>query len=762
MFNEHSLITELTGTEKISMSTGLIAKQASGSVVLQAGETVVLCAATGSDSPRPGIDFFPLTCDYREHSYAAGKIPGGFFKRQGRPTTKETLTARLIDRPLRPLFPKGFKNETQVQCFVLSFDGINQPDVLALTGASAALHISDIPFSGPVAAVRIGRVDGEWRVNVTSEEIGNSDLDLIVAGTKDAVMMVESGSIGISEEDYLKALELAHSQIQKLCDTQEELRRLAGKQKKAFAAKTVDAGLIEEVRSLVSTDIAAVKGLQGKEKVKAQMDIVKSKVNEAFADRVSDGSVDGKDLRAVIDELTKDEFRRMVLEDGTRPDGRKTTDIRPINIRTSFLPRTHGSALFTRGETQALTSVTLGVSSDEQIIDGLEDTYRESFILHYNFPSFSVGEVKPIRGPGRREIGHGALAQRALTATLPAKDKFPYTLRVVTEILESNGSSSMATVCASSLAMMDAGVPVEHAVSGIAMGLVKDGDKAAILTDIQGWEDHYGDMDFKVAGHANGVTALQMDIKITGVSIELMRQALEQAKVARLDILNQMREAIPAPRPELSKYAPRIVSIPIKSEKIGAVIGPGGKVIRGIQEQTGVRIEIDDENNMVNIISTDGESSAAAEKIVKGIIEEAQVGKIYDGKVVRLTKFGCFVEVIPGQDGLCHVSQLDFKRVENVEDFCKLGDIMPVKLIKIDEMGRLDLSRREALIELGKTPEGWNPESQSSHDRPRRDRDGPRGPRGPRRDGPPPRRDSGGDRPNRSAAPAEGGDNRND
>ncbi|MBI4869310.1 MAG: polyribonucleotide nucleotidyltransferase [Candidatus Wallbacteria bacterium] len=737
------------------MSTGVVARQASGSVLVQAGETVVLVAAVGSDSPRPGIDFFPLTCDYREHSYAAGKIPGGFFKRQGRPSTKETLSSRLMDRPLRPLFPKGYKNEVQIQSFVLSFDGKNQPDVLALTGASAALHISDIPFAGPVAAVRMGRIDGQLVVNLSIADDEKSDLDLIVAGTEDAVMMVEAGSKGLSEEDFLQAIAMAHEEIKKLCRTQQELRRLVGIDKRAFTAKEINAQLMAELRDLVGADLADVRNQRGKKAVNDRMKAISKKIEERFQERIAGGTVAKGDVDEIFGKLTKEEFRRLVIQERIRPDGRKFDEIRPINIKTAFLPRTHGSALFTRGETQALATVTLGATDDEQIIDGLEETYRERFLLHYNFPSFSVGEVKPIRGPGRREIGHGALAQRALQSALPGKEKFPYTVRVVTEILESNGSSSMATVCASSLAMMDAGIPVEQPISGIAMGLVKEADKYAILTDIQGWEDHYGDMDFKVAGGESTVTALQMDIKISGVSIELMREALAQAREARVKILRQMTSAIPQPRPDLSPYAPRILSIPIKPDKIGALIGPGGKVIRGITEQTGVKIEIDDDTNMVNIVSNNAEASAAAEKIVRAIIEEPIVGKIYEGKAVRLTKFGVFVEIIPGQDGLCHVSQLDFRRVENVEDFCKLGDIMPVKLIKIDDMGRLDLSRREALIELGQAPEGWSPAEEGSREArgPRREHSGPsRGPsRGPRRDGPGggdrgPRRDHGGPR----------------
>ncbi len=734
MFKEISLSTELSGTDAVTLSTGMVARQASGSVLVQAGETVVLVAAVGSDSPRPGIDFFPLTCDYREHSYAAGKIPGGFFKRQGRPSTKETLSSRLIDRPIRPLFPKGFKNEVQVQCFVLSFDGRNQPDVLALTGASAALHMSDVPFNGPVAAVRMGRIDGKLVVNLTSEDDEKSDLDLIVAGSADAVVMVEAGSMGLPEDAFLEAIAMAHEEIKKLCATQEELRRLAGHPKKSFVAEEPDAALVAEIRDMIGADLNHVKNLRGKAAVHAHLHAINVKLDERFAERVDEGTVAKSEVREILEMMTKAEFRRLVLQDGMRPDGRKFNEIRPIGIKTPFLPRTHGSALFTRGETQALSTITLGVSEDEQIIDGLEETYRERFILHYNFPSFSVGECRPIRGPGRREIGHGALAQRALVCTLPPKDRFPYTSRVVTEILESNGSSSMATVCSGSLALMDAGVPISRPVAGIAMGLVKEGDRSAVLTDIQGWEDHYGDMDFKVAGDEEGVTALQMDIKISGVSIELMREALARAKEARLSILKQMKAHVPEPRAQLSKYAPRILSIPIKADKIGAVIGPGGKVIRGIIEQTGVRIEIDDVNNLVNIISTNEEASAAAEKIVRAIIEEPEVGRIYEGKVVRITKFGAFLEIMPGQDGLCHVSNMDFRRIDEVERFCKLGDIMPVKLIKIDEMGRLDLSRREALIEQGKTPEGWTPEAAQSEDRPPR-REGGFGDRGPRREG---------------------------
>lgn len=742
MSREISLSCELPGTDTIHISTGLLAKQASGSVVVQAGETVVLVAATGTGSPRAGIDFFPLTCDYREHHYAAGKIPGGFFKRAGRPTTKETLGCRLMDRPIRPLFPDGYKCEVQVQAYVLSFDNKNAPEPLAIVGASAALHLSDIPFEGPLGAVRMGLVDGEFIYNLSVLDEDKSDLELMIAGTADAVAMVEAGAKIVPEDTILEAIQKGHEAIKNLCAIQEELRSLAGKPKAEFVAHEPPAELRTAVEEFCRQDVRALVSMKGdKISVYGKKDEIKDKVKEHFAPQIEDGTYEASDVSACLDHLINVEFRRLVIEENSRPDGRGTRDIRPITVKPGFLPRTHGSCLFTRGETQALGTVTFGVGQDEQIIDGLEDTYREHFILHYNFPPFSVGECRPIRGPGRREIGHGQLAHRALLPVLPDKLHFPYTIRVVSEILESNGSSSMATVCSGSVAMMDAAVPIKASVGGVAMGLVAEGGRHAVLTDIQGWEDHYGDMDFKVAGTREGITALQMDIKVKGLSIETMREAMAQAREARLSIIDTMEAALPKPRTTLSPHAPRILSIPINPDKIGAVIGPGGKTIRHIQETYKVRVEIDDENNQVLIVSTNEAHSSEAEKMVRALTEEPEVGKIYEGKVVRITRFGCFVEILPGQDGLCHVSNLDTKRVEYVEDFCKIGDIMPVKLINIDEQGRLDLSRKEALIEIGETEPEGDGDRADRRGPPNRREGGPRRGRGGRR---PPRRDGGG------------------
>ena len=691
----------LEGATEIQFETGRLAKQANGAVVVTAGETVLLCTVCHAD-PRPGLDFFPLTVEYREKPYAAGKIPGGFFKRPGRPTDKEIIGCRLVDRPMRPLFPEGFKDEVQLILSVLSYDGVNEPDVLAITGASAALSISDIPFAGPAAAVRVGYVDGNFVTNFSTSGEVNSSLDLIVAGTEDAITMVEAKSENVTEAVLVDALKFAHEQIKVLCKGQKEFAEECGKPKMEFTANLASDELKAEVLELAMPTLLEASELRAKFEISDKLNEGKAIINEAFAERIENEEVSAAHVKEAFSEAQKSFFRKQILVDNKRPDGRRTDEVRPLSVETGVLPRAHGSAVFTRGETQALGVVTLGISEDEQLIESLQPTYRDRFMLHYNFPPFSVGEARMMRGPGRREIGHGTLARKSLEDSVPSKDDFPYTVRIVSEILESNGSSSMATVCAGSLAMMDAGVPVTDAVAGIAMGLVmaEDNKNYAVLTDIQGWEDHYGDMDFKVAGTRDGVTALQMDIKIAGLNLAIMTQALSQAKEARIHILNTMAEAISAPRDELSPYAPRIVSIPIKADKIGAVIGPQGKVIRHIQDTTGVRVEIDDVENRVNIVSTDGEAAAKARAMVEAIIEEPEVGRVYNGKVTRVTTFGCFVEIIPGTEGLCHISQLDFHRVRATEDVCQQGDIIPVKLTEIDDQGRLNLSRKAALEEL--------------------------------------------------------------
>jgi len=728
--------------DDIIIETGRMAKQANASTVITAGETVVLCAATAAD-PRPYLDFFPLTVEYREQSYAAGKIPGGFFKRQGRPYAKEVIGCRMTDRPCRPLFPKGFKNDVQLINNVLSYDLKNEGDILAILGSSASLTISDIPFDGPIGAVRIGYIDGKFVVNFPLADSASSDLDLVVAGTEGAITMVECQAKNVPESLIVDALELAHEHIQLQCRAQNELREMCGKPKFEYTTDLHTEELEAEVAQLAMPKIIEASSERGgKFAVNAKVDEAKAILDEHFAERIANEEVTKKHVRAALESTLNKNFRRLLLEEDTRPDGRGSKEVRPISIELGVLPRVHGSALFTRGETQSLGVLTLGISEDEQIIESLLPTYRDRFLLHYNFPSFSVGECRPIRSPGRREIGHGMLARRALENVLPDKLAFPYTMRVVSEILESNGSSSMATICSGSLSMMDAGVPLREPVAGIAMGLVMGEDgKYAILTDIQGAEDHYGDMDFKVGGTKTGITALQMDIKLKGLPRHIMEEALAQAKEARLHILDIMNEALAEPRSDLSPYAPRIYSIPIKPEKIGAVIGPQGKVIRHIVDTCGVKVEIDDVANRVNIVSNDEAAAEKAKAMVSAIIEEPEIGKIYNGRVVRVTKFGAFVEILPHQDGLVHISELDFGHVARTEDVCNIGDVIPVKLVNIDDLGRINLSRRAALEETGqggdaaKRPErsgrDGNRESQGSRSG-RDSRPPSRGPRGDR------------------------------
>jgi polyribonucleotide nucleotidyltransferase len=678
-----------------SMEAGSVAKQADGSVVVRHGGTMVLATCVAARSAREAQDFFPLTVEYRERAYAGGRIPGGYFKREGAPVKKEILTSRLIDRPIRPLFPKAFRNEVQVICLAISGDQENDPDILAMNGASAALCLSGIPFGGPLGAVRVGLVDGKLVVNPTNSQQIGAALDLVIAGTEDAVLMVESGAREVAEETMLEAIAFGHAACQKLARAQRELMERAGKPRWAFDPHAGhDAVLMARVREAVGTKLQAALEVHDKQaRGEAVERVLQEVVQTLGVDEARLGAV-----REIFESLEKAEVRRLIVERGVRVDGRKVNEIRPINIEVPYLPRAHGSALFTRGETQALVAATLGTKSDEQKIEALEgETYRH-FMLHYNFPSFSVGEIRRFGSPSRRDIGHGALAERAVEAILPPKDEFPYTVRVVSDILESNGSSSMATVCGASLALMDAGVPLKQHVAGIAMGLVKEGDRFGILTDIMGTEDHYGDMDFKVAGTEKGVTALQMDIKIAGVSIEIMRTALQNARDARLTVLAKMREALEKPRTELSPYAPRFVTIKIRTEKIREIIGPGGKVIRGIQEQTGTKIDVEDDGK-ITVFSPDSASVQKAIGIIQDICREVELDRIYLGKVKKIVEFGAFVEVIPNTEGLLHISQIAETRIRAVVDVLAEGDEVLVKVIEIDGNGKMRLSRKMALRE---------------------------------------------------------------
>lgn len=689
------------GSYKVSLEYGRMAKQAHGAIVGQYGDTVVLATAVTSDEAKEGIDFLPLTVDYQEKAYAAGKIPGGFFKREGRPSEKEILVSRLIDRPIRPLFPDNFFNDTQVIASVLSADQTNSSDFLGIICASAALTISDIPFNGPIGAVKIGRIEGEFVINPTFTEIERSDLNLIVAGTRDAVMMVEGGANELPEDVVLEAIGLAHREIQKVIDIQLELKALVGKKKMEIQPLLINKELEEKIKKMSLEKIREAILIPSKASRQEHLDKI---LDDLHIHLKKDEKDITKEITIIFHEIERNEVRRMILDKNKRADGRGYKDIRPITSEVGVLPRTHGSAIFTRGETQSLSVATLGTSLDEQRIDALEGESKKTFMLHYNFPPFSVGEVKGLRGPGRREIGHGALAEKALKAVIPSKDKFPYTLRVVSDILESNGSSSMATVCAGTLALMDAGVPIKAPVAGIAMGLIKEDDKIAILSDILGLEDHLGDMDFKVAGTRKGVTAIQMDIKIAGITKELMALAVEQAREGRLFILDKMLETMAEPRSTLSAHAPRIITMKVKQDKVREVIGPGGKVIRSIVEKTGVKIDIDD-SGVISIASTDEDASKAAIEMINQITAEAEIGKIYLGKVRRIVDFGAFVEIIPNTDGLVHISQLAEHRVKNVTDEVSEGDEILVKVIEIDKQGKIRLSRKDALKEAAEKGE---------------------------------------------------------
>ena len=689
---ENKVQVEFSG-RVITIATGKMAKQANGAVVVSCGDTMVLVTAVAAKTAKEGQDFFPLTVNYQEKAYAGGKIPGSFFKREGRPSDNETLTCRLIDRPIRPLFPKNFLNDTQIMATVVSADKDNDPGILSMIGASAALEVSDIPFFGPIAGVKVGRVDGRFVANPTAEELEKSDIEIIVAASRDAVIMVEGGAAIVSEEDMLEAVFFGHAAVQPILAAQEELRKLAGVPKREVVPQVVDEALTARVRELAYGKMKEAVRIKSKGERHDRIDAILEETLLALLPEV-EGRV--KEIKGFLGDFEYELVREHILKDGERIDGRDTRTIRPINTEVGLLPRAHGSALFTRGETQALVAATLGTSIDEQRIDSLYGENRKRFLLHYNFPPFSVGETSFRLGPGRREIGHGMLAERALARVVPRHDDFPYTIRIVSDTLESNGSSSMATVCGGSMAMMDAGIPIAAPVAGIAMGLIKEGDEVAILSDILGDEDHLGDMDFKVAGTAAGVTALQMDIKISGVSKEIMQKALAQAREGRLHILGRMAETLQVARAELSPFAPRITTIYVKTDKIRDVIGTGGKNIRGITESTGVTIDIDD-TGKINIASTDQAACEKAIKMIRDLTAEAEEGKLYMGTVKKIMEFGAFVEIFPGTDGLVHISELDKERVKNVTDILNEGDKVLVKCIGIDKQGKIKLSRKEAL-----------------------------------------------------------------
>ena len=737
-------ITVPVGSKSMDIEIGKLAKQADGAAVVRYGDTVILATAVFAKEPKENADFFPLTVDYREATYAAGRIPGGWFKREGRPTEKEILTCRLIDRPMRPLFPKGFTHETQIIVFVLSADGQNDPDVLAINGASTALTCSVVPFPSPVGAVRVGRLDGRFVLNPTNAERDKSDMDLIVCGTEDAVCMVEAGAREVSERDVIDAILFGHTGCREIVAAQKELQRRGGFQKPNWTSPELySPELFAEVRRAWQEPMLAAMTMPNKIASYAEIKAVKkaavSLVPEAEADK-------RKQVAKATDDLVKVLTRETIMA-GRRLDGRAFSEIRPISCEVGLLPRTHGSALFTRGETQALVTATLGTSDDAQIIEEYEGESENTFLLHYNFPPFSVGEAKFMRGPSRRDIGHGNLARRSLAPMLPSEDAFPYTVRVVSDILESNGSSSMATVCGGTLSLMDAGVPIKAPVAGVAMGLVSEGDRYAVLTDIAGQEDHYGDMDFKVAGSREGITALQMDIKIKGLRRDILEKALEQAREGRLHILEKMTSALASPRPNISRYAPRIFTIQIPRDRIRDVIGSGGKTIRSIIEATGCKIDVED-SGKVSIASSDEAAAMKAIEIIESLTQEPEIGKVYTGKVRRVEAYGAFVEILPGQDGLVHISELAPYRVRQTTDVVKEGDEVTVKIIAVDPMGKIKLSRKQALskeqldAEMALAPVGAPGEDEGRDEFPRggrgpgehrghfnRDHRGPRGPR---------------------------------
>ncbi len=682
--------------QSVVFETGILAEQASGAVTVRSGDSVVFAAVVASKEPKEGNDFLPLTVDYIEKAYAAGKIPGGFFKREGRATTKEILSSRLIDRPLRPMFPKNYHNDLQVAVYVLSYDKVNPVDILAINAASAAFMISEVPIVDAVAAVRVGKIDGQLVINPSPASLENSTIDMTVAGTEQAITMVESGSSEVSEEELIEALGFAHENIKKLAHAQKELASRCGKEKTVVpepapepeCEEVVDT-LMDDLRDTLNTAEKTARV----EKLRLLNENLAIRLNEKLGEEVGTEKLNA--AHAILENRLQAEMRRMILQEGRRIDGRRVFDIRPITCYAGILPRTHGSAIFKRGQTQSLGICTLGANADSQVIDGLDDETKKRFILHYNFPPFSTGECKPMRGPGRREIGHGALAERALSKVIPPESEFPYTIRVVSEIMSSNGSSSMASVCSGCLALMDAGVPIKAPVAGIAMGLIKEGDSFTVLSDILGDEDHFGDMDFKVAGTEHGVNALQMDIKIIGVTLDIMRTALRQARDGRMYILGKMTEVLSEPRKSLSQYAPRIVTLNINPDKIKNVIGPGGKMIRKITEDSGAQIEVTDDGKVV-IMSPDAAANDKAVELIHQVTDEAEVGKIYIGTVKRIMNFGAFVEILPGIEGLVHISQLENRRVNKVEDVVNIGDEVKVKCIEIDAQGRVNLSRKAA------------------------------------------------------------------
>ncbi|MFH1129095.1 MAG: polyribonucleotide nucleotidyltransferase [Candidatus Omnitrophota bacterium] len=679
------------GSQDLIIGTGKIAKQANGAVTISYGGTVVLVTACMSKEIREGQDFFPLTVEYQEKTYAAGRIPGGFFKREGRPSDSEILTARLIDRPIRPSFPKGFLNEIQIIAVVLSSDGENDPDILAVTGASAALSISDIPFEGPLACCRVARVDNQFIINPSYAEIEKADLEVVIAANKKGVMMLESKAKEISEEVYMDAVKIGTAELEHILRLQEDLQKQFGKPKASIEYKKISDDLLKKVKESSINRLKEIYKLSNKDEREEEVNLLSKELQEELLSE----TIIASDIKTALVEVEKEQVRKKILEDNTRIDGRGFKDIRAISCEVSVLPRTHGSSLFTRGQTQSLAVTTLGTGEDEQMIEALEGKKYKSFMIHYSFPPFSVGETAPMRGPGRREIGHGALAEKALLAIMPSKEKFPYTIRVVSEILESNGSSSMATVCAAALSLMDAGVPIKDTVAGVALGLIKENGKEIILTDISGLEDHFGDMDFKVAGTRSGLTAVQMDLKIDGISLDLLRNSLIQAKEARFVILDKMAASLSKPREELSSYAPRIDVLKINTEKIGELIGPGGKTIKAIIAATGASIDIQDDGTVL-VGSTDAGKSADAIKMIKAITEDVEVGRIYIAKVKRIMPFGAFCEIAPRKEGLVHVSELSNTFVKKVEEVVKIGDEIKVKVIGIDELGRINLSKKQA------------------------------------------------------------------
>jgi polyribonucleotide nucleotidyltransferase len=694
--NKHEISVDLPGGKTIRFETGKLAKQAHGSCIVRIGDNVVLATACANAEPREGIDFFPLTVDYREYTYAAGRIPGGFIKREGRPSEREILTSRQIDRPIRPLFPEGFRCETQVIAMVLSADTENDPDVSGINGASVALSVSDIPFHGPIGAVRVGRVDGNFVINPTYDEQRSGDLNLMVVGTSEGIVMIESGAKEVGEDVVVDAIEFGHEQVKKICAAIKELVKVAGKPKRKVEPPMVDQDYLDDLRTKVGAQLMDATNTE-KHPKNESYGLIKQ-LKDELKNTIDDEDEAGrKKVGGYFDMLREQIFREQVIKERRRPDGRKFDQVRDIWIEVGTLPRTHGSAIFTRGETQALVTTTLGTAEDMQRLEAFEGEAKKRFMLHYNFPPFSVGEVAFLRGAGRREIGHGALAERALFAVLPSDTDWPYAMRVVSDILESNGSSSMATVCGASLSMMDAGVPLKASVAGVAMGLVKEGDQYAVLTDIAGAEDHYGDMDFKVAGTRSGITALQMDIKVMGITPQIMREALEQARAGRMHILDKMNEVIGESRTTISEFAPRFYTLQIPTDKIRDLIGPGGKVIRGIVEATGVKIDVED-SGKVNVSSSDQAAAARALQMIGDITATAEVGKTYLGKVTRLADFGAFVEIIPGTDGLLHISEVAEHRINDVRDELKEGDQVLVKVLAVDG-NRIKLSRKAILKE---------------------------------------------------------------